>query len=93
MFRAVREMWRKPVTKLTIHDEARHMICNTADLNALVTNHFRKQFSDPTVEVLPAFAGRPSRLAERITPGEDHCAMGKLNSGRASGYENKPATF
>lgn len=85
MFRAVHEMTRKPAVKLTIHDDAGRVICNTAELNARVTEHFSRQFSDEAIEELPAFTGRPSRLADPITTKEVKRAIGKLNSGRAGG--------
>ncbi|KAI0239937.1 hypothetical protein LSAT2_009336, partial [Lamellibrachia satsuma] len=85
MVRAVRGMTRKPVAKLTIHDVVGRVICNAAELNTRVTEHFSRQFSDPAVEELPAFVGRPSRLADPITADEVKRAIGKLNSGRVSG--------
>ena len=91
MFRAVREMTRKPVAKLTIHDNSGRTICNAAELNAHVTEHFSSQFSDPSVDGLNAFPETLSRLTHRITPAEINQAIGKLNSGRASGHDDIPA--
>ena len=93
MFRAVREMTRKPVAKLTIHDNSGRTIilCNAAELNARVTEHFSSQFSDPSVDGLNAFPETLSRLTHRITPAEINQAIGKLNSGRASGHDDIPA--
>ena len=86
MFRAVREMTRKPVA---IHDNSGRTICNAAELNARVTEHFSSQFSDPSEEGLNAFT--ESRLTHRITPAEIKRAIGKLSSGRASGHDVIPA--
>ena len=58
MFRAVREMTRKPVANLTIHDNSGRTICNAAELNARVTEHFSSQFSDPSVDGLRNFFSR-----------------------------------
>ena len=91
MFRAVREMTRKPVAKLTIHDNSGRTICNADELNARVTEHFSSQFSDPSVDGLNAFTETLSRLTHRITPDEIKRAIGKLNSGRASGHDDIPA--
>ena len=91
MFRAVREMTRKPVAKLTIHDNSGRTICNAAELNARVTEHFSGQFSDPSVDGLNAFPETLSRLTHRITPAEINQAIGKLNNGRASGHDDIPA--
>ena len=70
MFRAVREMTRKHVAKLTIHDNSGRTISNAAELNARVTEHFSSQFSDPSVDRLNAFTETLSRLTHRITPAE-----------------------
>ena len=86
-FRAVREMTRKPVAKLTIHDNSGRTICNAAEINARVRELFSSQFSDPSVEGLNAFTETLSRLTHRITPAEIKRAIGKLNSGRASGHD------
>ena len=91
MFRADREMTRKPVAKLTIHDNSGRTICNAAELNARVTEHFSGQFSDPSVDGLNAFPETLSRLTHRITPAEINQAIGKLNNGRASGHDDIPA--
>ena len=91
MFRAVREMTRKPVAKLTIHDNSGRTICNAAELNARVTEHFTSQFIGPSVDGLNACTDTLSRLTHRITPAEIKRAIGKLNSGRASGHDDIPA--
>ena len=57
MFRAVREMTRKPASNLKIQDDSGRVICNAAELNERVTHHFGCQFSDPRVMELPAFTG------------------------------------
>ena len=90
MFHTVRETTRKPVTRLTIHDATGRVICDAAELNMWVTEHFSRQFSDPAVEELSAFVGRPPRLADPITTDEVKRAIGKLNSGRASGHDDLP---
>ena len=82
---------RKPVAKLTIHDNSGRTICNAAEINARVTEHFNSQFSDPSVDGLNAFTERLSRLTHRITPAEIKRAIGKLNSGRANGHYDIPA--
>ena len=84
-------MTRKPVAKLTIHDVAGLVICKEAELNTRITEQFSRQFSDPAVEELPAFAGRPSRLADPITADEVKGAIDKLNSSRASRHDDLPA--
>ena len=91
MFRAVREMTRKPASKLRIQDDSGRVICNAAELNERVTHHFGQQFSDPRVMELPAFTGVPSPPTMPITPVEVHRAISKLNSGRASGHDDLPA--
>ena len=68
MFRAVREITRKPVAKLTIHDNSGRTICNAAELNARVTDHFTSQFIDPSVDGLNAYTETLSRLTHRVTP-------------------------
>ena len=40
MFRAVREMTRKPASKLKIQDDSGCFICNAAELHERVTHHF-----------------------------------------------------
>ena len=77
MLRAVREMTRKPLAKLTIHDNSGRTICNAAELNARVTEHFRSQFSDPSVDGLNAFPETLSRLTHRMTPAEINQAIGQ----------------
>ena len=57
MFRAVREMTRRPATQLTFHDDAGRIISNSAEINTRVTDHFSRQFTDPTVDGLDAFTG------------------------------------
>ena len=52
MFRAVREMTRRPATQLTFHDDAGRIISNSAEINTRVTDHFSRQFTDPTVDGL-----------------------------------------
>ena len=91
MFRAVREMTRKPASKLKIQDDSGRVICNAAELNARVTHHFGRQFSDPRVMELPAFTGVPSPLTMPITTVEVQRAISKLNSGRACGHDDLPA--
>ena len=91
MFRAVREMTRKPASKLKIQDDSGRVICNAAELNERVTHHFGRQFSDPRVMELPAFTGVPSPLTMPITPVEVQRAISKLNSGRACGHDDLPA--
>ena len=91
MFRAVREMTRKPASKLKIQDDAGRVICNAVELNERVTHHFGRQFSDPRVMELPAFTGVPSPLTMPITPVEVQRAISKLNSGRACGHDDLPA--
>ena len=91
MFRAVREMTRKPASKLKIQDDSGRIICNAAELNERVTHHFGRQFSDPRVMELPAFTGVPSPLTMPITPVEVQRAISKLNSGRACGHDDLPA--
>ena len=90
MFRAVREMTRKPASKLKIQDDFGRVICNAAELNERVTHHFGRQFSDPRVMELPAFTGVPSPLTMPITPVEVQRAISKLNSGRACGHDDLP---
>ena len=70
MFRAVREMTRKPASKRRIQYDSGRVICNAAELNEWVTHHFGHQFSDPRVMELPAFTGVPSPLTMPITPVE-----------------------
>ena len=91
MFRAVREMTRKPASKLKIQDHSGRVICNAAKLNERVTHHFSRQFSDPRVMELPAFTGVPSPLEMPITQVEVQRAISKLNSGRACGHDDLPA--
>ena len=91
MFRAVREMTRKPASKLRIQDDSGRVICNAAELNERATQHFGQQFSNPRVMELPAFTGVPSPLTMPITPVEVQRAISKLNSGRASGHDDLPA--
>ena len=91
MFRAVREMTRKPASKLKIQDDSGRVICNAAELNERVTQHFGRQFSDPRLMDLPAFTGVPSPLTMPITPVEVQRAISKLNSGRACGHDDLPA--
>ena len=91
MFRAVREMTRKPASKLKLQDDSGRVICNAAELNERVTHHFGRQFSDPRVMELPAFTGVPSPLTMPITPVEVQRAISKLNSGRACGHDDLPA--
>ena len=91
MFRAAREMTRKPASKLKIQDDSERVICNAAELNERVTHHFGRQFSDPKVMELPAFTGVPSPLTMPITPVEVQRAISKLNSGRACGHDDLPA--
>ena len=93
MFRAVREMTRRPATQLTFHDDAGRIISNSAEINTRVTDHFSRQFTDPTVDGLDAFTGEPSQLTRPITPKEVTLAIGKLNTGRASGHDDIPAEF
>ena len=93
MFRALREMTRRPATQLTFHDDAGRIISNSAEINTRVTDHFSRQFTDPTVDGLDAFAGEPSQLTRPITPEEVTLAIGKLNTGRASGHDDIPAEF
>ena len=81
-------MTRKHVA---IHDNSGRTICNAAELNARVTEHFSSQFSDPSVDGLNAFTETLSRLTHRITPAEIKRAIGKLNSGRASLHCDIPA--
>ena len=91
MFRAVREMARKPASKLKIQDDSGRVICNPAEVNERVTQHFGRQFSDPRLMDLPAFTGVPSPLTMPITPVEVQRAISKLNSGRACGHDDLPA--
>ena len=79
MFRAVREMTRRPTTQLTFHDEAGRIISNSAEINTRVTDHFSRHFTDPTVDGLDAFTGEPSQLTRPITPEEVTLAIGKLS--------------
>ena len=80
MFRAVREMTRRPATQLTFHDDAGRIISNSTEINTRVTDHFSRQFTDPTVDRLDAFTGEPSPLTRPITPEEVTLAIGKLNT-------------
>ena len=91
MFRAFREMTRKPASKLKIQDDSGRVICNAAEPNERVTHHFGRQFSDPRVMELPAFTGVPSPLTMPTTPVEVQRAISKLNSGRACGHDDIPA--
>ena len=93
MFRAVREMTRRPATQLTLHDDAGRIISNSTEINTRVTGHFTRQFTDPTVDSLDAFTGEPSQLTRPITPEEVTLAIGKLNTGWASGHDDIPAEF
>ena len=92
MFRAVREMTRRPATQLTLHDDAGRIISNSTEINTRVTDHFSRQLTDPTVDRLDAFTGEPPQLTRPITPEEVTLAIGKLNTGRASGHDI-PAEF
>ena len=85
LFRAIREMTRKPDAKLTIHDAAGRVICNAAELDARITEHFSRQFSDTSVEELPAFIGRPSRLADPITADVVKRAIGNCTAAEPAG--------
>ena len=92
MFRAVREMTRKRASKLKIQDDSGRVICNAAELNERVTQHFGRQLSDPRLMDLPAFTGVPSPLTMPITPVEVQRAISKRsNSGRACGHDDLPA--
>ena len=91
MFRAVREMTRKPASRLRIQYDPGRAIYNAAELNARVTHHFGQQFSDPRVMESPAFTGVPSPLTMSITHVEVQRAISKLNSGRACGHDDLPA--
>ena len=93
MFRAVREMTRRPATQLMFHNDAGRIISNSAEINTRVTDHFSRQFTDPTVDGLDAFTGEPSQLTRPIMPEEVTLAIGKLNTGRASGHDDIPAEF
>ena len=93
MFRAVREMTRRPATQLTFHDDAGRIITNSAEFNTRVTEHFSRQFTDPAVDGLDAFTGEPSQLTRPIPPEEVTLSIGKLNPGRASGHDDIPAEF
>ena len=91
MFRAVREMSRKPAGKVRIHDDAGEVICDAHEINARVTDHFSRLFNDPAVTGLTAFTGEPTPLTDPITAAEVTRAINKLNSGRASGHDDIPA--
>ena len=104
MFRAVRQMTRKPASKLKIKDDSGRGICNAAELNERVTHHFGRQFSYPRVIEFPAFTGVPSPLTMPITPVEVQlkfeCSqyrkkkkkkISKLNRGRACDHDDLPA--
>ena len=91
MFRAVREMSRKPAGKVRIHDDAGRVICDAHEINARVTDHFSRLFNDPAVTGLTAFTGEPTPLTDPITAAEVTRAINKLNSGRASGHDDIPA--
>ena len=93
IFRAVREMTRRPASQLTFHDDAGRIISNSTEINTRVTDHFSRQFTDPTVDRLDAFTGEPSQLTRPITPEEVTLAIGKLNTGWASGHDDIPAEF
>ena len=86
-------MTRRPATQLTFHDDAGCIISNSAEINTRVTDHFSRQFTDPTVDGLDAFTGEPSQLTRPITPEEVTLAIGKLNTGRASGHDDITAEF
>ena len=60
-------------------------------MNARVTDHFSRQFSDSAIRELPVFTGKPSQLPHPITTEEVKRAIGRLNSGRASGHGDIPA--
>lgn len=73
-----------------LHDGAKmfradvgHGINNAVELNARFTEHIGHQFNDPTLESLPAFAGRLSRLQDPIPVDEAKRAISKLNRGLA----------
>lgn len=85
MFRSQDEKRRDEKTSHQADDPyaARGVICNAAELNMRVTEHFSHQFSDPAMEELPAFVGRLPQLADPITANEVKQAIGKLKSGRA----------
>ena len=52
IFRDVREMTKKPVAKLTIHDDTGLFVCSGAKLNARLTDHFSRQFNDSAIQEL-----------------------------------------
>ena len=90
MFRAVREMTRKPASKLKIEDDSGRVICNAAELNEQVTHHFGRQFSDPRVMELPAFTGVPSPLTMPITQLRSNGRSPNLTAA-ACGHDDLPA--
>ena len=80
--RVVREIPRKPTTKLIIHEEAKRIIREEAELSMHATGRFGRHFANQTV-------CRPSQL----TPASEEVkqALSQFNTGRASGYGVIPA--
>ena len=81
-------MKRKPVAKLTIHDEVGRGTCNAAELEC-ACQHLNRQFSNSTVE-LPSSAGKRSRLlgrnrieaVKRVIGKCDRCLASRRHTGR-----------
>ena len=86
-------MWN-PTVRLLINRFLSYLISNSAEINTRVTDHFSRQFTDPTVDGLDAFTGGgQSQLTRPITPEEVTLAIGKHDTGRASGHDDIPAEF
>ena len=88
MFKALKQMNRKPYETPMVHDANGKMISNPQDVYDAIKTHFENHFHKPEFEDLKMFESEvPKALTKPATLDETRKAINKLNNNRAAGYD------
>ena len=87
MFRAVREINRKPYENPFIHDNNGRHVTQPAQIYKIVKEHFQDHFCKQNEPELKPFVTAPKQLNKPINPDEVERCSKKLRNNRAPGHD------
>ncbi len=88
MFKAVKNLKRKPYENPIIHNEEGKTVTNPKEIYKIINQHFKNQFNKDNTEQVQRFIEPPRPLKNPISSGEIATATRKMTNNRAPGKDN-----
>ena len=95
MFKAVKELNRKPFENPKVFDANKKFITSPNGIAKVIGNHFENKFNDGSKNNIDSFDRNPRPLNKEISVDEVNKCLKRLNNNRATGVERmvSPANY